>query len=118
MPSSQSLITSDQWPYLPALIRLGLALAGGVFIGLERERRQKAGMRTFAFASLIGCLGGLLGDSYSLLGLAFLGLLAFLMNWRHLRRNESLELTTSAALLVTGFAGILCGKGHTSTPVA
>ena len=114
----QPLITTDQWPYLPTLFRLGLALIAGVFVGLERERRKKAGLRTFAFASLIGCLGGLLGDAYALLGLGFLCLIAFLLNWRQLRRNQSLEMTTSAALLVTGFAGILFGKGHTFTPVA
>ncbi len=47
------------WPYLPTLVRLVLALALGLFVGLERERRGKeAGVRTFAFASLLGCLGG------------------------------------------------------------
>lgn len=114
----QSLITADKWPYLPTLLRLALALAAGVFVGLERERRQKAGLRTFAFASLIGCLGAFLGDAYALVGLGFLCLIVFLMNWRQLRRNQSLEMTTSAALLVTGMAGVLFGKGHTFTPVA
>ncbi|MFY9987504.1 MAG: hypothetical protein WAK31_22295 [Chthoniobacterales bacterium] len=27
-------------------------------------------------------------------------------------------LTTSAALLIVGFAGVFCGQGHTFTPVA
>ena len=30
---------------------------------------------------------------------------------------QGLELTTSAALLVTGFIGVLAGQGHTFTPV-
>jgi hypothetical protein len=46
-----------------------LALIGGIFVGLERERRKKAALRTFAFASLIGCLGAFLGDAYALPGL-------------------------------------------------
>jgi hypothetical protein len=41
-----------------------------LFVGLERERRGKeAGLRTFGFATLLGGLGGLLGESYALLGL-------------------------------------------------
>lgn len=40
------------WPYLPPLARLALALAIGLFIGIERERRRKeAGLRTFAFVA-------------------------------------------------------------------
>ena len=50
------------WPFLPTLVRLSLALGTGAFVGLEREHRGKAGARTFTFASLIGCLGGLLGN--------------------------------------------------------
>ena len=41
--------------YLPTLMRLALALALGLFVGLERERRGKeAGLRTFGFAALFG----------------------------------------------------------------
>jgi uncharacterized membrane protein YhiD involved in acid resistance len=41
-------------PYAPTLARLSLALAIGLFVGIERERRRKeAGLRTFAFASLV-----------------------------------------------------------------
>src|SRR6266536_4863301 len=114
-------ITTAAVPYdhLPTLFRLGLALAIGLFIGLERERRGKeAGMRTFGFAALIGGMGVLLGDSYSLLSIALLGLLIAFLNIQTLREGEGTELTTSAALLVTGFVGVLSGQGHTFTPVA
>jgi len=41
-----------------------LALAIGLFVGIERERRHKeAGLRTFAFAAVLGAVGGLLGES-------------------------------------------------------
>lgn len=64
------------WPYLPTLMRLGLALGLGMFTGLERQRRGKeAGLRTFAIAALLGCLASLLGDAYALLALALLGFL-------------------------------------------
>lgn len=106
------------FPYLPTLTRMALALALGLFVGLERERRGKeAGLRTFGFAALLGGLGGLLGDAYALLGLGLLSILIVFLNWATLRAGEGLELTTSAALLVTGFVGVLAGQGHTFTPV-
>jgi uncharacterized membrane protein (DUF4010 family) len=108
-----------EWPYLPTLVRLALALAIGLFVGVERERRGKeSGLRTFGFAALLGGLGGLLGDAYALLSLSLLGVLIVFLNLHTLWSNQGTELTTSAALLVIGFAGVLCGQGHTLTPAA
>jgi uncharacterized membrane protein (DUF4010 family) len=105
--------------YLVMLMRLGLALALGVFIGLEREKRGKeAGVRTFAFAALIGCMGSFLGEAYALTSLALLGLLTFFLNWEKTREGAPAELTTSASFFVVGFVGILCGMGYTFLPVA
>lgn len=107
------------WPYLPIFERLSLALAIGLFVGIERERRGKdAGLRTFGFAALLGALGGLLGESFALLSILLLSVLTVFLNVETLRSNQGTELTTSAALLVTGFAGILSGQGHTLTPTA
>jgi uncharacterized membrane protein (DUF4010 family) len=104
-------------PYAPTLARLALALAIGLFVGIERERRRKeAGLRTFAFAALIGAAGGLLGDQYAMLALGLLGVLVVLLNVETIRTAEGAEITTSAALLVIGFAGVLAGQGHTFTP--
>ena len=47
-----------------------------------------------------------------------MGVLITFLNLQTLRNDQGTELTTSAALLVTGFAGVLCGLGHTLTPVA
>jgi uncharacterized membrane protein (DUF4010 family) len=110
--------TDAHWPYLATLTRLALALGLGLFVGMERERRGKeAGMRTFGFTALLGCLGGLLGDAYALCALALIGVLVVFLNWQRLTSNGTAELTTSVALLVTGVAGVLAGKGHTFTPV-
>jgi uncharacterized membrane protein (DUF4010 family) len=111
--------TLPLWPYLPTLERLALALSVGLFIGLERERRRKeAGLRTFGFVALIGGLGGLLGSPYGALSLVLVGTLVVLLNLDTLRTGEGAELTTSAALFVTAFAGLLAGQGHTFTPTA
>jgi len=105
-------------PYLQTLLRLFLALGIGLFIGIERERRRKeAGSRTFAFAALLGALGGLLGEPYALSALGLVGLLVVLLNVDTIRGGEGPELTTSAALFITVFAGVLAGLGHTFTPV-
>lgn len=107
------------WPPLQTLMRLMLALAVGLFVGLEREWRGKeAGLRTFGFASLLGGLGGLLGPPFAIAAILLLGVLVCFLNWQSLRANQGAELTTSAALLVTGFTGVLCGLGHVVTPAA
>ena len=120
LPLQPPPTVADQlWPYLPTLERLALAIALGLFVGLERERRGKeAGLRTFGFCALLGALGGLLGDAYALAALALVGLLALLLNLHRIRTGATTELTTSAALFVTTFVGILCGMGHTLTPTA
>jgi uncharacterized membrane protein (DUF4010 family) len=92
-------------------------VAIGLFVGVERERRGKeAGSRTFAFAALLGAVGGLLGPPFPPLALGLLGVLVVLLNVETIRTGEGAEITTSAALLITGFAGILAGQEHTFTP--
>ena len=99
--------------------RLTLALVIGLFVGFEREWRHKqAGVRTFTFVALLGCLGGMLGQNYALLSIASLWLLVVFLNLQTLQANKGTELTTSSALLVMGLAGVLCGQGHIVTPVA
>jgi uncharacterized membrane protein (DUF4010 family) len=110
-------MTDAHWPYLPTFIKLALALGLGLFVGIERERRRKeAGMRTFAFAAVLGAVGGLLGYAFALLALALIGVLVLLLNIETIRTGEGVELTTSAALLITACVGILAGQGHTFTP--
>ncbi|MBB3182061.1 MgtC/SapB family protein [Variovorax sp. Sphag1AA] len=113
------VLPNVEWPYLQILVRLALSLALGLLIGLERERRGKeAGLRTFGFIALLGALGGSLGVAFALLILALVGMLAVLLNVQTLRAGQGTELTTSAAMLVTCVAGILCGQGHTISPAA
>ena len=119
MLESPLALPNGEWPYLQILVRLALSLVLGLFIGLERERRGKeAGLRTFGFVCLLGAMGGSLGVAFSLLILALVGVLAVLLNVSTLRAGQGTELTTSAAMLVTCMAGILCGQGHTISPAA
>jgi uncharacterized membrane protein (DUF4010 family) len=112
-------IDLSAWPYLPTLARLTLALAIGLFVGIERERRQKeAGLRTFAFVSMLGAVGGMLGQTFALLALVLVGVLIILLNMETIRTGEGAEITTSAALALIAFAGVLAGHGQTFTPTA
>ena len=107
------------WPPLEALSRVALALAVGLFVGLEREWRGKeAGLRTFAFVSLLGALGALLGVAFAIAAIAAAGVLITILNVYALRTTSGIELTTSAALMVTVLTGIACGFGHRVTPAA
>lgn len=113
------MLPVTDWPYGTVFARLALALAIGLFVGIERERRRKdAGLRTFGFVALLGALGGMLGDNYALLTIGLLGILIVFLNLRTLRANKGTELTTSVAMLVIALAGVLSGKGHTLTPAA
>ena len=119
LPFTLSSLSPPLWPYVPTLEKIGLALALGLFVGFERERRGKeAGLRTFGFAALLGALGGLLGEHYALFSLVCVLALAIVLNVQSLRAGQGSELTTSAALIVTAFAGVLCGLGHSLVPSA
>lgn len=119
MWSNVGLLPNEQWPYSVILIRLALALSLGLLLGLERERRGKeAGLRTFGLISLLGALGGSLGEHYALLSLLLTAGLAIPLNVHSLRSGAGPELTTSASMLVACMAGVLCGMGHTVTPAA
>jgi len=112
-------LPKTEWPYLEILMRITLALALGLLIGMERERRGKeAGLRTFGFVALFSAIGGTLSESFALASLALTALLAIFLNIQALLVTRTAELTTSTAMLVTSMAGILCGQGHTLTPAA
>tara|TARA_B100001939_G_scaffold337186_2_gene341165 strand:- start:12050 stop:13306 length:1257 start_codon:yes stop_codon:yes gene_type:complete len=103
---------------------LGIALAIGLLIGLERgwsdrnedEGRRIAGVRTFG---LIGLLGGIVAylaqpGNVWILGVAFLGLAvvltaAYLMR---LRVQEDIGITSLIAALLTFCLGALAVAGH------
>ncbi len=98
------------------VVRVILAGALGLFLGLEREWSQKsAGIRTFTLISLLGAaftivdrdvllfLGGLLVIVQGVL-LAVQGLVV--------EENDGLSLTTSVSMLVTFGVGVLVAEGY------
>lgn len=95
-----------EWPLL-------IALAIGLLIGLERERRwvddamgPPAGLRTFALVGLLGGLVAQFGNITLVATVAALVALAALVA-HTLRRREDPDLTGQVALLVTFILGAL-----------
>lgn len=115
---SSELQQVTHWPFLPVLTRLALAVAIGVFVGLEREHSGKAGVRTFALTSLLGSAAGMSGGFYPAASLAFTALIVVFLNGRHLMMRTKMATTTSMGLILVAVCGILCGEGHVFTPVA
>jgi uncharacterized membrane protein (DUF4010 family) len=99
--------------------KLAIAIGIGLLVGLEREWSHKdVGVRTFTITALFGALAVLVSPQTALLGTVGVFLLLIFMNARSLLSARSLEMTTSAALLVTYILGVLVGQGHFFTPVA
>ena len=107
------------FPHTQVSSKIAVALGIGLLVGLERESANKdVGVRTFAIIGLLGMLTSLVGRDFAMMGLASVLALITYVNVRSIMVDRSLEITTSAALVVTCVLGILVGQGHVFTPVA
>jgi uncharacterized membrane protein (DUF4010 family) len=112
------------------LLRLGLALAIGLLIGLERgwhgrqesEGDRTAGIRTFAltalFGSLCGWLSGLATPLVPAAAFVALGALLSVSYWVGSRKNRDFGLTTEVALLLTFALGVAVMLGEMAPAAA
>lgn len=103
--------------------RLGVALAIGLLIGLERgwqgrelaEGQRFAGFRTFGIVSLLGGIAAIAApDSSPVLVAVFvaLGMIATAGYWRTSSTSEDLSATTAVAILLAFGLGALAGRGY------
>jgi uncharacterized membrane protein (DUF4010 family) len=110
---------STHFPATPIALKMGVAIGIGMLIGMEREWSNKdVGIRTFAIVALLGMLASLIGQSVAIAALIGVFLLVAAMNTRSVLADRSLEITTSAALMVNYLLGMLVGLGHIFAPVA
>jgi uncharacterized membrane protein (DUF4010 family) len=108
-----------RFPPNTVAIKIAMALAVGMLVGFERESANKdVGTRTFGLTALLGALSVLISSQYGLVAMIGVIVLIAFLNARSMIGTGSLEITTSAALLVTYALGALVGLGHTFTPVA
>lgn len=115
---------------LELLQRIGLAVAIGLLIGIERgwqERQAQdgarvAGIRTFSLIGALGGVCGLLADAggYSLLGFYFLGFaLPFgIFEWRRAHKAGSFSATDMIAGLLTFAMGAYAVRGNMAVAAA
>ncbi|MFA5016139.1 MAG: MgtC/SapB family protein, partial [Methylobacter sp.] len=109
---------------------LGIALAIGLLIGLERGWRTRdlnegmrvAGLRTYGMISLLGGLSGILAqqvDTY-LMGFVFLGLTSVLLlaYSKSLDKFKDYSITGTIASLTTFTLGALTVFGHITLAAA
>ena len=99
---------------------MGVALAVGVLVGIERERKAQqdkkpsfGGIRTFPLIAMLGALGGIMAQAFGTLGLAvpFIGLLVLLVGayLKQPRNDDSprLGLTSEISALLVFCLGAL-----------
>ena len=103
---------------------LGIALAIGLLIGLERgwhtrdrdEGMRVAGLRTYGMISLLGGLSGILAQQIDafLMGFVFLGLTSVLLlaYGKSVNKFEDFSITSIIASLITFTLGALTVFGH------
>lgn len=116
-------------PLVDVLTRLAAAMVAGMFLGLEREWRQKpAGLRTHMLVSLAAAAFTILafelfrasleiapdskGDPIRVIegviaGVAFLGAGTIIQS-----RGDVKGLTTGASIWLSGAIGLACGGGY------
>jgi uncharacterized membrane protein (DUF4010 family) len=110
---------SLHFPATPIALKMAVAIGIGMLVGMEREWSNKdVGIRTFALVALLGMLASLVAQSVAIAALIGVFLLVAAMNARSILHDRSLEVTTSAALMVNYLLGVLVGLGHIFTPVA
>jgi uncharacterized membrane protein (DUF4010 family) len=107
------------FPVSPIALKMAVATGIGMLVGMEREWSNKdVGIRTFAIVALLGMLASLVSPSTAIAALIGVFILVAAMNARSILDDHSLEVTTSAALMVNYLLGVLVGLGHIITPVA
>jgi uncharacterized membrane protein (DUF4010 family) len=109
----------SRFPPSEVAAKLGVSLGIGLLVGIEREWSNKdLGARTFALTALLGTISALFAPSMAVVSIIGVFLIVVFANARSLLVDQSLEATTSAALLVIFVLGAMAGQGHLFTPVA
>lgn len=112
-------IESAHFPATPIALKMAVAIGIGMLVGMEREWSNKdVGVRSFAIVALLGMLASVIGLNVVIASLIGVLLLIAAMNTRSILTDRSLEITTSAALIVNYLLGVLVGLGHIFTPIA
>jgi hypothetical protein len=105
------LAIAEQWPFLPTLERFGLAIAIGVFVGIEQEYSGNLGTRTFGLIAILGCLAGVARSPFIWIASPIFLLVLTFINWRRLSAHDD-----EADALFAKRTGIKDSHGRYGTP--
>ena len=104
---------------------LGIALASGMLVGIQRERGGEAlaGIRTFPLIALVGAMAAMVHAELGAwpIVVAGLGVIASMVMgniFNHTEESPKPGITTEVAILVTFFVGVMLGSGLREIPVA
>lgn len=107
------------FPATPIALKMAVSIGIGMLAGMEREWSNKdVGIRTFAIVALLGMVSSVIGLNIAIASMMGVLLLVAAMNARSILNDRSLEITTSAALILNYLLGVLVGLGHIFTPIA
>ena len=107
------------YPAEPIALKMAVSVGIGMLVGMERKWSHKeAGIRTFAIVALLGMISSVVGSDLIIMSMIGVFLLIIGFNVRSLITEDTVEITTSAALIVNYLLGVLVGLGHIFTPVA
>lgn len=107
------------YPVTPIALKIAISVGMGMLIGLERAWSNKdIGVRTFAIVALLGALSSIIGQDIIVASFVGVFILVVALNAGNILAHRTLEITTSAALIVNFILGVLVGLGHIFTPVA
>ena len=92
------------YPAGPIALKMAVSVGIGMLVGMERKWSHKeAGIRTFSIVALLGMLAAIAGQNLIIAAMVGVFLLVVAINARSLMADESVEITTSAALIANGF---------------
>jgi uncharacterized membrane protein (DUF4010 family) len=112
------------------VLRLAIALAIGLIIGMERGWSSRdshkglriAGIRSFGFVGLFGGISALLAEQFGavVIAIAFLGL-ALMVGLSYgltVQKSQDFGITTELTLMITFMLGVMVGKDFAAEAVA
>lgn len=106
-------LTPETFSQLDITTKIGVSTGVGLLVGLEREWAQKeVGVRTFAITALLGTVAVLISPIVAGAAFGVVVLFVALLNVHSLLKDRSLEMTTSASLVMVVLLGMLVGNGN------
>src|SRR5581483_10756458 len=95
------------------VLKIAASACIGLLIELEREWAHKeVGVRSFAIVALLGTLAWLVSPTVALAQMGVMAMLLVLVNVYALWKDQSLQVTTSLAMVATNILGMIVGRGN------